>query len=150
VEGSGATTSAVVSFAEKLEGQSSQFYERLASSFPSHRELFLGLARDSRRNRMLVVRTYQETVTDALETGYSFRGLVLKDLSPQPWQEGLGLQAALREAIAFEEKAAGFYSDVAERSKTLLSTIHAAFKKVAEDRRGRLQKLRALAASQQG
>lgn len=144
----GATASAVISFSEKLEESSSRFYEKLAATYPAHKDLFDSFARDGRKNRTLLVRTYQETVTDALETGYSFKGLELRSFVPdEQLQEGTGLKSALESAVALEKEAARFYTDISERSKTLLSTIPAAFKKVAENRRGRIQKLEALSST---
>jgi hypothetical protein len=145
----GATASAVVSFSDRLEDDSSKFYERLADSYPVQKELFLLFAREAKKNKILVTRTYQETVTDALETGYSFKGLVLSDFLPHiSWQEGMSLLQALETATTLEKKATEFYLDIAERSRTLLSTIPSAFKKIAENRKSRLAKLEALKAQQ--
>ena len=144
----GATASAVISHVERLEGDSEGFYEKLAASYPDQKEMFLSFARDCRKNKVLATRTYQETVTDALETGYSFKGLVLREFMPHiEWQEGMTLSTALESSIALERKAVELYLDLSERSQTLLSTIPSAFRKIAAVRGAHITKLE-LAAKQ--
>jgi rubrerythrin len=138
----GATASAVISFVERLEEDTAKFYERLAASFPEQKEMFLAFAKDCRKNKTQVTRTYQETVTDAIETGYSFKGLVLNDFMPHvEWQEKMPLSTALDSAMALERKAVELYADLTARSKTLLSTIPTAFRKIADVRAAHLSKL---------
>jgi rubrerythrin len=142
----GATASTVISFAERLEEDSSKFYDGLATAYPEQAELFQTLARDCRKNKVFVTRTYQETVTDALETGYSFKGLVLHDFMPHVgWQDGMTLSTAVEAAIALESKAAELYGDLAERSATLLSTIPSAFRKIRDNRKAHALRLEAVA-----
>jgi rubrerythrin len=138
----GATASAVISFVERLEEDTARFYERLATAYPEQKETFLAFAKDCRKNKTLVTRTYQETVTDALETGYSFKGLVLGDFMPHvEWKEGKPLAVALGSAISLEGEAVRLYADLAARSKTLLSTIPTAFCKVADVRAAHISRL---------
>lgn len=137
-----ATASAVVSFAERLEDRSALFYERLSKQFPDYAHIFKDLAHESKLNKVLIVRTYQETVTDALETAYTFEGLDLEGAIPSDlWQERSDFTGAVGSAIALERAAAEFYNNVASRSRILLSTIYAAFKKVQGTRESRQTKL---------
>jgi len=130
------TASAVISFTQRLESGSASFYEEMAMRFVEHQETFLGYAKASQKNRLLVTRTYQETVTDALETGYSFEGLRLDDyLADSTAPVGMTLDDALAKALALEEKAVAFYEEVAERSQSLLATIPRAFRRAAKKRR---------------
>jgi len=146
MEGPNVTASAIISFAEKLEDGSSKFYEKLAEKYPESKEIFLAFAKESKKNRVLVIRTYQETITDALEACF-IKGLNLKDyLVETTLKEGMSYFDALKMAIELEEKASKFYSDVAERSKSLLATIPSAFKKVAKRRNNRKLKLKSLKA----
>ena len=71
------TAAAIISFSERLQDASAAFYEALAAAYPAHRGVFEGYARRCARDKTHIVRTYQETVTDALETNFSFEGLVL-------------------------------------------------------------------------
>jgi rubrerythrin len=144
----GTTTSGVVSFAERLEERSAVLYERLAEHFPEHAQLFGGFARDSKSSKVLVTRTYQETVTDALETGYSFEGIDLKAAIPNDvWKDPADLAEAIDLSMQLEEAAIQFYGDIAGRSRTLLSTIYTAFRRIEGIRKNRLVKLESLRAS---
>ena len=139
------TASAVISFSRELESSSTRFYEELAERFAEHRETFLGFARDGKKNALQVTRTYQETITDALEAGFSFEGLQMEDyLVELTLSQDAGLVEALAMALKLEDKAVAFYSDVAERSRSLLATIPSAFKRVARKRGRRKAELEAL------
>jgi rubrerythrin len=139
------TASAVIAFAEKLEEDSSVFYQKLAEVSPENKELFLTFANEGKKNEVLIVRTYRETITDALEACFCFKGVDLKgyhtDITIKRETE---YPEALRIAIRIENEAVRFYSEAAEASKNLLATIPRAFAKVAENRRLRRLKLEAL------
>ena len=142
------TASAIISFAEKLEDESSKFYDKLAERYMEGKETFLSFVKESTKNKVLVIRTYQETISDALEACFSFKGLNLSDyLTETKLTEGVSYSDALKMAIQLEEKASKFYSDAAERSKSLLATIPRAFRKVAERRNNRKLKLKSLLKS---
>jgi rubrerythrin len=135
----------VVSFAGRLEERSTSFYNKLAEQFPDHADIFRSCAREGNLNKVLLIRTYQETVTDALETGFSFEGLDLKDGVPEGvWEQSANLKEAVGNAIVLERAAVNFYADIAGRSQILLSTIYSAFKRVEAVRRNRLAKLGSL------
>jgi len=147
MEESNVTASAIISFAEKLEEDSSKFYEELAEKYAESKETFLAFAKESKKNRVLVIRTYQETITDALEACF-IKGLDLSEyLAETKLKEGMNHSDALRMAVELEEKASKFYLNVAERSKSLLATIPRAFRKVAERRNNRKLKLKSLLES---
>jgi hypothetical protein len=94
---------------------------------------------------MQVVRTYQETITDALEAGYSFAGLSLRDYETDLMlPDGAGLSQAVEVASALEDRAVAFYLDVAESSESLLATIPRAFRRVARTRSRRKEELASL------
>ncbi len=139
------TAAFVVSFCEKLEDGSAALYEEMAKRFPEHSAAFQGYAKDCAKSKLTVVRTYQETITDAIEAGYSFEGLRLGDpmfgLALKP---DMSLGEAIKVAIALEDKAAAFYLDVADRCQALLATIPGAFRKVARTRAQRKAKLESL------
>jgi rubrerythrin len=133
-----ATASAIINFAEKLEESSLGFYEKLAEKSAENKGVFLSFAEQSKRNKVLVTRTYQETITDALEACFSFKGLNLSNyIAKINLTEGMSFPEALRIAIELEDKSSKFYSDVAEMSKSLLATIPRALRKVAETRNSR-------------
>jgi len=137
------TCSAIISFAEKLEDNSSKFYKELAEKYTEGKETFLAFAKESWMNKVLVTRTYQETITDAIEA--CFIRIDLNDyLAETTLKEGMSYHDALKKALELEEKAGKFYLDVAERSKSLLATIPRAFRKVAERRNDHKLKLKSL------
>jgi rubrerythrin len=143
------TASSVISFSQKLEDQSAAFYRDLAERFPEKREALLSLAKGCEKTRTSVVRTYRETISDALEAGFSFEGLDLTDyevtqLTDSAQQEDVDYEQALEGAVMLEGRARDFYQDVARRSQSLLATIAMAFKKAARDRKRREQKLESL------
>jgi rubrerythrin len=139
------TTSAVISFAQELELRSSHFYGEMAKRFVQHRDTFAGFARDCTKSITRVTRTYQETISDALEAGFSFQGLRLEDYKVDPsLPESVGLSQAIEMALSLEDKAIAFYLDVAERSESLLATIPRAFTRAARTRRRRKTKLESL------
>jgi rubrerythrin len=144
------TASAIISFAEELEDRSTAFYEQLAEWFSEQQATFLGFAREGGKNKTLVVRTYRETISDALEACFSFEGVDLgayrarttgrlDDVAESP-----DYAAALAAAIELEEQAVGFYQDVAKRSQSLMATIPMAFRRVAKTRDKRQRKLQSL------
>jgi len=140
------TCSAIISFAEKLEDNSSKFYEELAEKYEENKEIFLAFAKEGRKNKVLVTRTYQETITDALEA--CFIQIDLSNyLAETTLKEDMSYLDALKMAIELEEKASKFYFSAAEQSKSLLATIPRAFRKVAERRNNRKPKLKSLVES---
>ncbi len=134
------TASMIVSFSEKLEDATTAFYETLAHKFAERSHAFAKAAQDAQKHKVWLVRTYQETISDALEACFCFQGMNLKHHKVHlTLPEDAGLPLALQTAIDLEEKAIAFYQEVAERSESLLATIPAAFKRVAKNRTARRQ-----------
>jgi len=141
----GVTTAAIISFSEELEENSSAFYQALAERWPEQKDTFLTFAKEGEQNRTQVVRTYQETISDALEASYSFEGLDLAGYAVETTlREDTTYKEALTMALALEDKACAFYVDVAARSEALLATIPRAFKRVAKKRDKRRTKLQTM------
>ena len=137
------TASTVMSFAQKLEESSTFFYRTLAEKHRENQESFLAFAKESEKNKVLLTRTYQETITDALEACFSFKTLNLKDyLIETSSISGGNLANALGTAVKLEDKATKFYLDAAEQSNSFLATIPRAFRKVAETRTKRKEILK--------
>lgn len=139
------TAAAIISFTKELEDKSSTFYDELAERWPEDKEPFQTFSKDGGKNKMWVVRTYQETISDALEANFCFEGLSLEQYDVETTlAEGASYAGALEAAITLEEKACAFYREVAERSESLLATIPMAFKRVAKKRGKRKAKLESL------
>jgi len=138
------TASTIISFAEKLEEDSAKFYDELAKRYVEGKEIFLSFSEESKKNKTLITRTYQETISDALEACF-IEGLNLSEyLTEIRLEEDTSYSDALKMAMELEEKARKFYSDAAEKSESLLATIPSAFRKVAERRNNRKSKLKSL------
>ena len=136
MENSTLTASAIMSFSEKLEEDSSAFYEKLAKRFDEGKEVFLGFAQNGRKNKTHLVRTYQETISDALEATFSFEGLILTDYDfESALAKATGFREALAVSLEIEDKASKLYSQIAEQAQSLLATIPGAFSRVAKKRR---------------
>ena len=139
------TASTIISFSTDLEARSAALYEAMAERFPEQGTAFGRMARDCGKSSTLVTRTYQETVTDALETGFSFANISLATYEFEAdLPAGADLAQAVGKALALEETAIAFYSDVATSSESLLATIPRAFRRVAKTRRRRREKLESL------
>jgi rubrerythrin len=139
------TAATIIRFCTDLEARSLAFYEALAERFPEQGATFSRMARDCAKSSTQVTRTYQETVTDALETGFSFASISLADYEVDTeLPTGADLPQAVGQALSLEETAIAFYQAVAESSESLLATIPRAFRRVAKTRRRRREKLEAL------
>ena len=139
------TASAVISFTQALEDQSAAFYKALADRFPEHEQTLNRFVRGCAKTKLQVSRTYQETVSDALETGFSFSGLDL-GRHKRDWTvpEDATLKEIVETSIRLEQAAIAFYAEAAEQSGSLLATIPRAFKRAAKVRRRRQEKLQTL------
>jgi rubrerythrin len=145
MENSNLTASAIMSFSEKLEDDSSAFYEKLAERFDEDKEEFLGFAKESKKNKTHLVRTYQETITDALEATFSFEGLERPDYDFETaLAEETSFKEAIEMALEIEDKASKLYDQIAEQAKSLLATIPRAFSRVAKKRRARKEILQSM------
>ena len=140
------TASAVISFVERLEDGAAALYTQMAVRYPQAEARLIGFAGECKKDKIFVVRTYQETITDALEACYAFEGLGLDDYVAQTTvPEEASYADALALAIAMEQKAVDFYTAVAEQSQALLATIPRAFRRNAqrhEKRMGVLEGMR--------
>lgn len=139
------TASTIISYVKKLEDKSSIFYLQLAKMYEEKNQLFMSFSKESEKNKLLIVRNYQETISDALEACFSFKDMNLDDYAIDTvLKDNLSYLNALKISITLENMASKFYFDVAERSRSLLATIPRAFKKVAEKRKNRKDKLEML------
>ena len=78
------TASMIVSFSERLEDATTAFYLELAGRFAAQADAFAQAAEDAQKHKVWIVRTYQETISDALEACFCFQGMSLKDYQVEP------------------------------------------------------------------
>ena len=138
------TTSAIISFAKKLEEDGAKFYEDLSQRYAKDEDAFLSFVKENRRNVVQIERAYYEVITDAIEGCFAF------DINPGEYTfetelaKDASYSDALGKALEMEEKMIEFYSDAAEQSKSLLADVPRAFVLTAKKRSNRGPKLRLL------
>ncbi|GAI78570.1 unnamed protein product [marine sediment metagenome] len=139
------TASEVIRFVGELEDTAAKFYEKLAKKYLKGEETFLSLAKENRKNKVLVQRVYNEVVTDALETGFSFEGLNIDEhILEGAVVEEASLSDAAQRALDIEEKIQKFYLNAAKMSKSLLADIPRAFERIGKKRDKHKEKLKSL------
>jgi hypothetical protein len=69
------TSSAVIGFAQKCETGTAQFYEGAASRFSDLEAIFRDFGKENAKNVQAIKRAYYSVISDALETGFSFKDL---------------------------------------------------------------------------
>lgn len=137
--GSSITASAVITFAENLEEQTSKFYKQLAEKHLN--QVFDSFTNESKKNGVFLVRTYRETITDALEACFSFEDIVLPRIEIKEVKQDTTYEEDLKSAIKLEEDSVLFYREILKCSESLMSTIARSFEKVAKNREKRKQEL---------
>jgi len=142
------TASAVIAFAGRLEEESAAFYERLATAHPARASRFLDLARENRKNKARIERSYYGVITDAIEGSFTF------DLAVDGYTLDPGLPADYRQALAqagaLEERIIRFYREAARQSRALLADIPGVMAAIARKREARVAELESLARETQG
>jgi len=138
------TASATISFAKKLEGDSSKFYEDLFQRYPKSKDTFLSFAKENRKNVVQIERAYYGVISDALEGCFAFNMDTDEYQLDTELSKGTSLSEALDKAVEIEEKMIKFYSDAAKQSKSLMADVPRAFTLIARKREGRASKLKML------
>ena len=137
------TSSAVIAFAGRLEEQSAVFYDHLAAAYPARAAWFLDRARENRKNKARIERSYYGVITDAIEGSFTF-DLAVDDYTLDP-----GLPADYREALAkaagMEDRIIRFYREAARQSRALLADIPGVLGLIAKKREARVAELASLA-----
>jgi len=137
------TTSEVVRFAGEIEEKREKFYQNLSEKYPRKKDIFLSFAKENRKNKVSIQRAYQGVVSDALETGFSFKEFEVGDyIFDADLEENIDLSAVLKKAVQIEDKAYRFFSDAAEKSKGLLADIPRTFERIARKTDERKRKLK--------
>jgi len=139
------TAAVIISRSEAMQDACAEMYRQLADRFAAQAEDLIAFAERCERNKVQIVRTYQETVSDALETNFAFEGLVLPEpLDTQGALKADDWQTAASEAVAIEETVIAFYDQVAEASESLLATIPSAYRRVIKARQRRIRTMQKL------
>ncbi len=141
------TASEVISLAKKLEDESAKFYEELSIKYEQNGDIFLTYSRENGKNIKQIERAYYGTISDAIESTFAFN----LEADNYSFETGLAEDADLSDvldaAISIEKLIAGFYSDAARQSQSLMADVPRVFKLLARKRQERIERLEALVKS---
>ena len=137
------TAASVITYISKIEEASGQFYGTWADRHEALAELFLSFSKENSKYEMNVKRAYYGAVSDALETGFSFKGL-RGDLVIPSLKEGASLIDVIEAGMDMEKDIEGFYLKASALSRNLLADVSRAMARVAKTRGARLMKLQSL------
>jgi len=141
------TASQVLGVARQLEDDAARFYQSMSETHATNGELFLGLAKQNKRNIVLIDRAYLSISNDAFETGFCF-DIDIDDGTIRLEHSGRdGNSQCLQDAIEHEKKAGAFYSIAAEQSKSLLAGVTRTMVQIAATKEDRLKTLISLLAA---
>lgn len=141
------TASAFISFHGKLEDQIESFYHALAKEerFSKLKDIFLSLAKENKKHREMILRSYREVITDALEAAFPHFTLKEKDykINTETPKE-LGLQDVVNKAIEIEKKSQKYCIDAGESTNGLMADVPETFEWVARRKTRRIKMLESL------
>jgi hypothetical protein len=134
------TAAAVISHLANLEEASAEFYERWAPRLPRFEECLRALARENRKNGVRIQRAYYNSVTDALETAFSFPEFKAEIELPDPGPAATPSEVLL-EALRLENEIQACYERAAASSRLLLADVSRVMGRLAQCRPHRLEEI---------
>ena len=137
------TAAKVVSYISEIEQESLRFYETWAEANEALRATFLSFIKENLKYEKRVKRAYYGAVTDALETGFSFKGLRGDLVIPSLGKESSPVEV-LEAGLDMEEAIQEFYRKASGLSKSLLADVSRAMAWVAKTRNARIKKLHSM------
>ena len=145
------TAAAVIKYVSRLELESAKLYEECSKRHEKVRESLEKFAKENRKHEQKIKRAYYNVVSDALETGFCFKGFK-SDLAIPTCAQGATVSEILEVAIGLENDIKDFYEEAAALSKCLLADVPREMEKVVkarEERINELNKLKAITKSEQ-
>ena len=134
------TTSEAISFLRELETKSAAFYDSMAKAHNAEEALFLGFAKENRKNITNIERTYFGVITDALEGCFAFDIDRSEYEIPDSTAKGSYVED-LAATLEMEERITRFYVDAAAQSKSLMADVPRVMERVAKSRIDRQKRL---------
>ncbi len=141
------TAASVIKYVSRLELESGKLYEEWSKLHEKVRDTFEMFSRENKKNEEKVKRAYFSVVSDALETGFCFRGLE-GELTIPEFRQGVTVVEVLDLAIGLENEIKDFYVEAADLSRCLLADVTREMQKVANARDNRISKLVAMLQSE--
>lgn len=134
------TASSVINYIAKIETDSADFYNRCAGRSDDCKDLFKSLAKENKKFAKRIKKVYYSSVTDALETNFSFQGLYAAHEVPDS-DTTLSVTDQLKTCLQLEENIHSFYNQAADLSKGLLDDVNRVMKRIAAAREKRKEEL---------
>ena len=138
------TTSAFIRFHGELEDKIKEFYENLSliEKYSDGKEIFLILSKENKKHKDMILRTYQEVITDALEAAFPLTNLDESNYKINiEVTENLKFQDLVKKAIDIEEMSYKFCEDIGNSTSGLMADIPQSFIWVAKRKIQRKKKL---------
>ena len=139
------TAGAFIRFHGEIEDKIIDFYKNLAidERYSEGRDTFSDFSKENQKHKEMILRTYREVITDALEAAFPLRSLDEADYEINTKLTGdMNLQDVIKRAIEIEEKSQKYCVDAGESTSGLLADIPQAFEWVARRKTRRIQKLK--------
>jgi hypothetical protein len=137
------TSAAVITYISKIENDSAEYYRTWGERQEEVKNAFLPFVKENLKFEKNVKRAYYSAVSDALETGFSFRGLK-GEVSVPAIEDGVSAADVVKACIEMEDAIREFYLKASDLSKSLLGDMSRAMARVAKSRDARLEKLESL------
>ena len=130
-----------------MEDEITRFYQILATrdTFSRGQQTFHTFAQESQKHKKMILRTYREIVSDALETSFSFVGVKTEDYTlDTDLPPDITYEKALTKAEVIEDLSSKFCMTAGQQSQSLLAGIPQAFQRIAKRKVQRKQILQTL------
>lgn len=137
------TAASVIAYSSRIEQGSAKIYENWAEKHEEVKDAFLSFAKENKKNESSIKRAYYSVISDALETGFSFKGLTADIILPHV-EGDAPVAELLRASINIEHSIKEFYLKAAELSKSLMADVPRAMEKVARSRDSRIAHLESM------
>jgi len=134
------TASAVINYISGFETGSADFYAACAGEHIALAGMFNSLAKQNRKFAGRIKKSYYSSVTDALETNFSFEGLRGGVVVPAA-DAGASAPELVKSCLQLEDDIQAFYGQAADLSKGLLTDVVRVMKRVAKARDNRKSEL---------
>lgn len=136
------TASSVINYISKIETDSADLYNRCAVNYSDYRDLFKSMAKENKKLGKRIKKAYYSSVTDALETNFSFQGLNAGIAIPST-ESSESVADQLNACLKLEEDIQAFYGQAADLSKGLLDDVNRVMQRLAGARDKRRKALHA-------
>ena len=134
------TASSVINYIAKIENDSADFYNRCTGRSDNCKDLYKSLAKENKKFGKRIKKVYYSSVTDALETNFSFQGLHAALEVPET-DTASSVTDQLKTCLQLEEDIQSFYNQAADMSKGLLDDVNRVLKRIAAAREKRKEEL---------